>query len=177
MRRVGFWLRLAAYFIDLLLMIPVMFAAFSLLLASGLPNRQAEQAASDIWFTFFLIYTMCEFVFAGTLGKRIFAIMIANADGTPADRWTRFFRWTTKQFWAIFYLVYLLSFPIRLSNIAYLISGFSSLCFSIGCLYALNDEKQAWHDQWTSTAVFRRRDVLAATNRPAPTQESAGQLG
>jgi uncharacterized RDD family membrane protein YckC len=29
----------------------------------------------------------------------------------------------------------------------------------VGFLYALNDDKRAWHDEWAGTAVYRRRKL------------------
>ena len=36
------------------------------------------------------------------------------------------------------------------------LSGFYSLIVVVGCLYASNDDKRAWHDLWAGTSVFRK---------------------
>lgn len=38
-------------------------------------------------------------------------------------------------------------------------SGVTTLFVVIGCLHASNDSKQAWHDQWSGTAVYRRQRI------------------
>ena len=41
-----------------------------------------------------------------------------------------------------------------------IIAGFSNAVVAMGCLMALGETKQTWHDQWAGTAVFRKREVM-----------------
>ena len=47
------------------------------------------------------------------------------------------------------------------------LSSFTALLVLIGCLFASTDNRQAWHDRWAKTAVFRRpRRVLQESAFP-----------
>ena len=68
-----------------------------------------------------------------------------------AERWSLILRWSAKQFWLFAMLLFILtSVPLF-----YVLSGFMSLIVIIGCLFASNDDKLAWHDQWARTGVYR----------------------
>src|SRR5205814_496662 len=98
----------------------------------------------------FAAYTFTEVFFAATPGKMILRLRIGSSDGTPADGWRLLLRWSTKQFALLFQMLFnLTGIPLF-----YLLGGFGGLVVLIGCLYASNDDKQAWHDQWAGTAVF-----------------------
>jgi hypothetical protein len=43
--------------------------------------------------------------------------------------------------------------------ILYFLAGLASLFVLIGCLFASNDDKLTWHDQWAKTAVEKRVQV------------------
>ena len=100
-----------------------------------------------------LAYTSFEIWVAATPGKFALGLRISAQDCGPADRWTRVLRWSTKHFWLLAAMLFALTEfgPLRL------LAGFSSLIFAIGCLFASNDDKLAWHDQWAHTAVCKRR--------------------
>ena len=38
-----------------------------------------------------------------------------------------------------------------------LIGGLANLIIAVGCLFAANDDRLAWHDQWSGTAVFHAK--------------------
>jgi uncharacterized RDD family membrane protein YckC len=155
MGRVGFWFRLLALLIDTLIVLIVYVLAVAFFSLS-------EDRAALVFVAAWLIYTSPEIFTAGTLGKRILGIKIGRSNGTNADCWTLFLRWSTKQYPQLCGLLFLLTALIGLR----FVGGISEAFVVIGCLYALNESKQTWHDEWASTAVFRRRDMLA--RRPPP---------
>ena len=81
-----------------------------------------------------------------------------------ADRWRLILRWSAKQFWLFAMLLFILtSVPLF-----YVLSGFMSLIVIIECLFASNDDKLAWHDQWAGTAVYRRARLGSAAPPVTP---------
>jgi uncharacterized RDD family membrane protein YckC len=145
MGRVGFWYRVLAAVIDGALFLPIGLALLILLRDSP---YAAAVASSVAW----LAYSSLEVAAAGTPGKLVLGLRIAYPDGSTADRWTLFLRWSTKQLPAILGLLYLLTtfVPVRL------LANFAELLVLIGCLFASTDSKQAWHDRWAKTAVCRK---------------------
>ena len=153
MRRVGFWPRLFATVLDLVFFSPALFAY-------GLIDTiwpEAFAASPGVEAAFFplawLAYSSTEIWFAATPGKLIFYQRIATARGDPADFWTRFLRWETKQLPAIAAALLAAThfFPFLL------IRGFMSTIVLWGCLAALNEDRRAWHDEWAGTSVVIRR--------------------
>lgn len=150
MGRVGFWFRVLATVIDAALFLPLWLLLLVLLFEW--PHAAAVGSAVA-W----LLYSSLEVAAAGTPGKLVLGLRIAYPDGSTADRWTLFLRWSTKQLPVMAILLYLLTdfVPLRL------LAGFAELFVGIGCLFASTDLKQAWHDQWSKTAVCRKpRKVL-----------------
>ena len=102
-----------------------------------------------------LAYGAIEALWPATPGKRLLGLVIANPDGSPADRWRLFFRWSSKYYSVLVSLIWL----VTLHPAAYLLGGFMNGVLLVGFLYALNDDKRAWHDEWAGTAVYHRRRV------------------
>jgi uncharacterized RDD family membrane protein YckC len=150
-KRVGFWLRAVALLIDVV--ITTLFSAICTV-ALGL----SDHGELIFLLAMGLVLSSLDFFIRASLGKIILKLYIARADGTPADRWTLLLRWSTIQLPIIALLLY----TVTDAPGFYLLYGFSSLIVFIGCLFAVNDSKQAWHDQWAKTAVFRRSKKTAA---------------
>ena len=139
MKRVGFWLRVLAVLIDVSVVLVVS------ALVVMIPTLSLSQSSMDIiQLSAWLAYTTAEVFAAGTLGKRLMGLRIANADGSPAGGWTLFLRWSTKQYPQVAMLLFLLTAyaPFRF------LGGVGNFILFVGCLAATNDSKQAWHDQW-----------------------------
>lgn len=149
----GFWLRSVALLIDLIVVIICLIVCVIFL---GLSNRGASILALVIW----LAFSTLDIFLAASVGKLILGLRIAKSDATPADRWTLQLRWSTVQLPAISMLLYLTTH----SPGFYQLEGYSSLVVIVGCLGAANDWKQAWHDEWAHTAVFRRTKTHIRTN-------------
>ena len=147
MDRVGFWRRTLALMIDgVLVLIAVAIAD-----GFGISKWWADFLRAIVW----LLYTLPEIFVGATLGKRLVGIKIANADGTAADRWVLFLRWSTKQLPVLSNAIFLLT-----SSIAFWwLAGMSNGVLLVGFLYASTEFKQGWHDEWAKTAVFRRKSV------------------
>jgi uncharacterized RDD family membrane protein YckC len=154
--RAGFWIRSAATVLDGIALLVLAGGASVIMLAlwDSLGGRaRAERVGQVCLYGGFLFYTVLEIWTAGTPGKLLLGLRIAAQDGSPADFWRRTLRWSSKQFWLLAALLFILTgFPLF-----YLIGGFSSLVVLVGCFYAADDDHLAWHDQWASTAVYHRR--------------------
>ena len=145
MGRVGFWFRVLVTVIDGVIFLPVWFVLMLVLYDSPYAASVASPVA---W----LAYSSMEVALAGTPGKLMLGLRIANPDGSTADRGTLFLRWSTKQLPAIAGLAYVLTAIPSLR----LLGSFATLLVLVGCLFASTDSKQAWHDQWAKTAVCRK---------------------
>jgi uncharacterized RDD family membrane protein YckC len=151
--RVGFWYRVAAAGIDLILLLVLYVPVF--VIVDMLWATRDERIDSAILYALVIVWWMCEIFFAATPGKLICGLRVALANGTPASSADLFNRWITKTwcFWLACAAV-LLAHPG--------LTIFSSISFwllAVGCLGAANDYRQTWHDEIAHTAVFRRRDI------------------
>jgi uncharacterized RDD family membrane protein YckC len=164
--RTGFLIRTAAALLDLIAMVPVCVLATVVMVSlwDRVGRERAEWIASVLLYALWVGYSTLEIWTAGTPGKLILRMRISSVDGSPADGWQRFLRWSTKQLPIISALLWLLTGFVPL----YTLSGFSGLIVTIGCIAAINDDHLAWHDQWSRTAVFRRAKERPATISPPP---------
>lgn len=157
--RIGFWWRVLAALIDGVFVVVLGFA----LMAVAQAGQLSQLMFDLIWLGSLLLYSTSEVLFRGTPGKLLLGLRIAAINRAPGDGWRLFLRWSTKQL----PLVAMLLFSITAWPLFYLLQGISALFVAIGCLYAANDDKLAWHDQWAGTAVFPaatlKRPVLSAT--------------
>jgi uncharacterized RDD family membrane protein YckC len=106
----------------------------------------------------FIAYTSMEFFLAATPGKLILRQRIAGADARAAGRWRLFLRWSTKQMPLLCEFLFIFTG----GTVFYYVGGLEWILVLIGCLFAANDEKLAWHDQWAGTAVIRRRSLAGS---------------
>jgi uncharacterized RDD family membrane protein YckC len=122
------------------------------------PGLLTERLANAVFAVLVLAYASLEIVTAGTPGKLLLGLTIANANGTPAPRAVLSLRWSTKYFPLICGLLFVLTSQ----PLFQIVSGLSEGFVFLGCLFASCDHHQAWHDQWSRTAVYRRRDLARA---------------
>ena len=167
--RAGFWIRTLAAAIDVLAMLLIgvgaVAAALAVLEVASLESP--ETAAAAFVYAVWLAYTSMEIWFAATPGKMPFRLRVSNADGSPADFWRLFLRWSTKWSWLFLSVLFLLTDwpPV------YLLAGFISLVVVIGCFFAANDDRLTWHDRWARTAVYcmpRRHQAFDTIVPPTP---------
>ena len=160
--RAGFWIRVLATVIDIVLMLilAVIVMALMHLVAPTAGERALQVTVFGAW----LGYTSFEVWSAATPGKLLLRLRVTEQDCSPAEFWRRVLRWSAKQFW----LMASVLFALTGSALFYAVSGFSSLVMTVGCLYASSDDRLAWHDQWAHTAVCRRRRSDASVPPPPP---------
>jgi uncharacterized RDD family membrane protein YckC len=154
--RRGFWIRLAASAIDALVFL--VFAvtvgvAESVMEERGQLTEAKQRGLEAMLLALWLAYTSMEALIGATAGKLATGIVITLPDGAPAPPWTRVLRWATKQCGVILGLCYALTGYILLWYLAGLLNGL----LAIGLLRMLDEDKRAWHDYWSHTAVFSRR--------------------
>ena len=174
MQRSGFWIRAAAAAIDAVVFL--VFAAtigvtMSVLEARGELTETKQRGFDAMLIALWLAYSSMEAMIGATAGKLACGIVIALPDGAPAPPWTRILRWSTKYFGVFMVLIW----TVTQHPVFYFLGIVNSLIL-IGCLRALGEDKQAWHDVWSHTTVVPR--ALAAQRRgvhehpegpPAPT--------
>jgi uncharacterized RDD family membrane protein YckC len=161
--RKGFFIRAAAALIDAIILFAALFAIYYVLPRLSDVDITSETVFDFIFAITLLVYSTLDMVAAGTPGKRLLGLTIANANGTRAPFSVLSLRWSTKYFWTICLLLHVLSDQ----SLFRLVSGLSGVAVMIGCLFASNDDHQAWHDRWCRTAVFRRGDVSSTPALPA----------
>lgn len=163
MNRSGFWIRTAAVGIDALIFL--VFAATIGVTASVLEERgtlteSKQRGLAALPFALWLAYSSMEAMIGATAGKLAMGILITLPDGAPAPPWTRLLRWSTKQSGWMFLLVF-----YAMGNPFFgWLGGFLNLLLGIGCLRALGEDKQAWHDVWSHTAVVGRNRAAQMRN-------------
>jgi len=150
MHRVGFWMRLLAALLEAVLIYLIL---LSIRVGSFQIPIDEDLLMSVVW----LIYTSSEAIVGAGPGKLMLGLRVGRADGVPSDRWRLFLRWSTKQFPTLCAVL----FALTGLGLLYVIAGLLNTVLLIGFLYALNEDKQAWHDQWSGTAVYRRRDLYS----------------
>lgn len=156
MMRAGFWIRAGAAAIDVLVFL--VFAVTinettSVLEARGTLTEAKARGLDAMLAVLLLAHSSMEIMIGATAGKLVTGIVITLPDGAQASPWTRLLRWSTKYSGVIFGLGYVLSD----SSILYWLGGLLNGLLLIGCLRALGEDKQAWHDLWSHTAVVSRQ--------------------
>lgn len=157
MKRAGFWLRLGATAIDfvavaVVLTIVEVTVVMTRPILFGVDIAYDERAMGVVQTLLLLLYSLSEVLFSATPGKLILGLRITAASGEPADVWRRILRWLTKWFAFILQLFWFLT-PLVLLNY---LGGIMNLVIVVGCLPILGEDKLAWHDEWSGTAVCRR---------------------
>ncbi len=155
MDRSGFWIRAGATAIDVIVFL--IFAvtidvAEGVLEARGELTELKQRGLKAMLVTLWLAYSSMEAMIGATAGKLACGIVITLPDGAPAPPWTRVLRWSTKQFGFAMQLIWLLSGQ----PLFYFLGGVVNGLVLLGCLRALGEEKRAWHDLWSHTAVVNR---------------------
>ena len=170
MNRAGFWRRVLAFVIDYALIM-----AFALAVETAIApyvtvsqfERFVAVSPAVIWVAYFALE-----VYPGTtVGKLVTRLQIARPDGMAVDRWTLLTRYLTKHFG-----MFLAAVADGTENLAaHFLSSVALLFVGIGFLRVLGEDKQAWHDVWSRTAVYRRTlrtapgfPVEAVAPAPAP---------
>jgi uncharacterized RDD family membrane protein YckC len=151
-QRRGFWIRVLAAVIDLSILLPLIVAAewVAFVFSSG-ATRAAGDGDRDIPMALvYVTYSLTEIFFSASPGKMILGLRIGASNGIDADRWRLFSRWSTKHSGMICFLL----FSISGFGFLHFLSGCLNCIMGLGCFFAANDDKQAWHDQWCGTAVF-----------------------
>jgi hypothetical protein len=179
-KRVGFGLRLAAAFIDLVIVGVVGFvagAAVGGMLGGGIGGVLGGPAGGDeaaagaalgaaigavlgaiaAFGGFVFLYSLIEALTGASPGKMILALSVGTADGR---------RGSTSLFvkrWAIKYSGTLLGLlgAIPGLHMLGLIAPVAGLAIFIGCFLVLGDKRQALHDVGATTAVFRKADLAS----------------
>ncbi len=129
----------------------------NVLIARGQWNDQTERWFQAIWYVPWLLYSLQEIVWASTPGKKLLNMQITCSDGSPADRWALVMRYIGKQYPWVFAVIA----GITQNAFFSYLGGLGAVIVLIGCLYAMNDDKRAWHDDWAGTAVELRRPRAA----------------
>ncbi len=176
--RVGFGLRFAAHVIDLIIVliifmfVSVFTGAFDAIvemvnsvgilaimtdpeLAKEYEELIISSNISLLSIFVMLAYRISEVLLATTPGKLLFGLRITNSDGTRADYKTLWKRFIVKQSDIFFTLLGML---IAISIFGVL-SSLAALTVIIGCFFVLNEKKQAFHDMYADTAVFKKEDI------------------
>jgi uncharacterized RDD family membrane protein YckC len=172
-KRAGFWIRGAAVALDIVIgvfpALVISTAIAFLLRQPDTPPAMVERASEGIFSSLVLAYSFLEVVFAGTPGKKILGLIIADADRSPSGRWRLLLRWSTKTYSQQVGLIGIVLMNPAPSYLA----GLMNVILGIGCLAALNPDKRAWHDEWAGTAVFWKSRARALPP-PLPTQTVGG---
>lgn len=158
MPRVGFWLRVAASLVDVLVILPligVYVAVLWFLEENGRLTSTIEYLIDVSVSVLAVAYSSLEIFTAGTPGKRILHLRIADASGHAADAWKLANRWVTKNTPT---LVGLLAAVTTVSSLE-VVSNLLSVVVLIAFLGAAGESRQAWYDRRAGTAVYRTRDL------------------
>jgi uncharacterized RDD family membrane protein YckC len=101
-------------------------------------------------------YSTTEIFMAGTPGKQILGLMIADERGVPATQEKLAKRWAVKNSGRI---ISMLGQMIGVAAIVYL-GSLVGLVIFVGCFMVLGATRQALHDKVAGTAVFKKAFVM-----------------
>ncbi|MGB7158286.1 MAG: RDD family protein [Tepidisphaeraceae bacterium] len=163
MGRSGFWIRLAATAIDgivLLIFVATISVTVDVLEQRGTLTEAKHRVFMAMPYALWLAYSGLEVLVSATPGKMATGIVIALPDGAPAPLWTLVLRWSTKQFG----VGMLMLFELTGQPLFYVIGGMVNFMLIIGVLRVLGEEKLAWHDLWSHTAVVPRKVAVQMRN-------------
>ena len=109
-----------------------------------------------------LAYLASEAVGDATPGKRLLGLAVGTAEGCVAARSTRILRWALKTA-PIALTLLAVAVGVGLPGLGGLLKLIANLCglgIGGGCLLALGQTRQAFHDRVAGTAVYRRGELL-----------------
>ena len=162
MDRAGFFVRLAAFGTDAIALVAIGFGVEYFLweriyfaaVDAGREER-AEYMFVLVQYALMLLYTAFDVFFAGTPGKLLFRLRIANFDGTRPPPSRLILRWLTK-YQALIYSTFTVLLDVPALEV---LAGVTFYVVAIGCLYAMRDSRLTWHDEWAWTSVVWAGDA------------------
>ena len=178
--RIGFWKRLAAYLLDLLVfcivgtlfLLSLRFANWDEIPTDNtMDTKEALLMFYSTTFELLARFTsaylpiMCmEILMGQSPGKLMLGIKIANADGTKASMGILTARAALKYSYALVIIIYSIigwENLIRWVELFYIINlvTFSICGVAIGCFVALVEPRQSLMDMAVKTAVFKKSDI------------------
>lgn len=153
-RAVGFFLRGAAFVIDVIVC-SVIGAVVGLLLARlfALPPEAFPVYARPFACLIYVSYFAVEAVWGITAGKLAFGLRVLDRSGLPPRPKARIWRYAAKtsMFWLRFAAI-LLASPF----LSWLSSGAAAVIFLLGSTFLLSDERSTIHDEIAGTIVAKR---------------------
>jgi len=165
MLREGFGIRLGAVLLDAVILIVLGFllalvfgGGATLLLGTGAPNAGHAVGFVGLLLGFIISvgYSLTEIFLAGTPGKLVLGLMIADERGVPATTEQLAKRWGVKNSGRI---ISMLGQMVGVAAIMYL-GGLVGLVIFVGCFLVLGQSRQALHDRAAHTAVFKKAAVM-----------------
>jgi len=162
--REGFLLRFCAGLIDgVFCALPVYFLGLMIAKAAGFWFAGVFTAVA------YLAYSTLDIFKAATPGKMLLKLKITNEDGSEASRQTLIKRWAIK---LIPHFANLIAAVTALAIFGW-VTTFCFIAYVISCCLTFRPDRQALHDTFAHTAVFRTQ--AAAGAMPMPTQEQHRQ--
>lgn len=179
--RVGLLPRLAAFFIDLVLISVI----FNIIGVTGQISSHMDQPGTDSLslleamkavlshtvlavsiFSFYLFYWMLEAIIAASPGKLLLGLQIADQSGTeshPPQLWRRYLLKNSHYFAMILALLLRQNLLLELSNLLFIIL--------FGGYFVLIGRRQTLYDHLAKTAVFKKA-AIKSEETVSPRQES-----
>ena len=178
--RAGFGRRFAATLIDLVIYASI---SFMLLLKTGYikaiqdmwtqlaENPSDQEAASALTKELFdvhksslilaqlipILYFSLELLIAASIGKLILGLVIGNDDQTKAEFGSLLTRYLIKNLSSFVIIVGIFTSVTFLhSTLPFLIN----IALLIGFFFILNHKRQAFHDMFSKTAIYKKEDII-----------------
>jgi len=166
--RVGFYLRVAASIIDFMFKV---FILTIVIYATGMYKQFIGLTFADMMdpefvnhyirifvplsFVIYIIYNSMDVFFAGTPGKHILGIIIADEKMKYASYSKLLYRFLLKNLDLVFQFIYILTWLQVFSTISSIFSFIILFAF----LFTLGENKQALYDNIAKTAVYYKREL------------------
>ncbi len=166
--RVGFMLRVGANIIDFVIK---MFISSIIVYATGLYKQFLGMNIADIFnpeflndymrtfvplsFVIYSVYNSMDVFFAGTPGKHILGIIIADEQMYYANYLQLTYRFLLKNLDLVIQLVFILTWMQVFSTISSILSFVIVFAF----LFTLGEKKQALYDTIAKTAVYYKKEL------------------
>lgn len=171
--RTGFGMRLLAWLLDFVLSTILLYVvlyfmgdleyyleSFSLMFSNQMEFDRIQLEFLPIIVFLSFVYNSLEVFLAASAGKIILRLQIGSADGKKASIRALVIRFLIKNIYTIFSFLFLVTGVETIQSFGLLLF----FVILIGCFFVLAQKRQAFHDMFAKTAVYKNHLIAETEN-------------